>query len=45
MMGTVLGLTFNQMIDTVKLLDGYGITFGGQSRVFVDSNIPSFIRA
>lgn len=37
---------FNQMIETtVRLLDEYGITFKGRSRIFVDGANPSFIRA
>jgi hypothetical protein len=37
---------FNQMIETsIALLDKYGITFEGRSRIFVDGANPSFIRA
>ena len=37
---------FNQMIlTTIDLLDKYGITFEGRSRIFVDGNNPSFIRS
>lgn len=37
---------FNQMIQTTTdLLGKYGITFEGRSRIFVDGNNPSFIRA
>jgi hypothetical protein len=37
---------FNQMIDTtVRLLEEYGITFEGRSRIFVDGANPSFIRS
>ncbi len=37
---------FNEMIETtMSLLDKYGITFEGKSRVFVDGANPSFIRA
>jgi hypothetical protein len=37
---------FNEMISTtVRLLDEYGITFEGRSRIFVDGANPSFIRA
>jgi hypothetical protein len=37
---------FNQMIETtIDLLEKYGITFEGRSRIFVDGANPSFIRA
>jgi hypothetical protein len=37
---------FNQMIlSTIDLLDKYGKTFEGRSRIFVDGNNPSFIRS
>jgi hypothetical protein len=37
---------FNEMIETtIDLLDKYGITFEGRSRIFVDGANPSFIRA
>jgi hypothetical protein len=37
---------FNQMVETtIDLLDKYGISFEGRSRIFVDGANPSFIRA